>query len=327
MTRAIRFEKTGGVDVLLFQDVALRPPGEGEVRVRHKAIGVNFIDIYHRTGLYKVPLPSGLGLEAAGVVESVGPNVARFREGDRIAYASGPIGAYSEASNVVANRAVKIPEGVSDELAAAIMLKGLTAHYLLRRTHRVKEGETILYHAAAGGVGMIAVQWARFLGATVIGTVGNDSKVALAQRLGCHHVIVSSRENIATRVREITGGKGVPVVYDSVGRDTFMASLDSLSPLGLFVSFGNASGPVPPFDASVLAQKGSLYFTRPTLANYVSTPSELDVAAGELFELVGRGVIRKNEPKRFPLSQAAEAHRALESRQTTGSLVLIPDAA
>jgi len=327
MTRAIRFEKTGGAEVLSFQEVALRGPGEGEVRVRHKAIGVNFIDIYHRSGLYKVALPSGLGMEAAGVVESVASNVTRFRAGDRIAYASGPVGAYSEEANVVANRAVKVPDGISDEIAAAILLKGLTAHYLLRRTYRVKEGDTILFHASAGGVGMIAVQWARSLGATVIGTVGNDNKVALAQRLGCHHVIVSSRENIASRVREITAGRGVPVVYDSVGRDTFMASLDSLAPLGLFVSFGNASGPVPPFDASILAQKGSLYFTRPTLANYVSTPAELDVAAGELFDLVARGVVRKNEPKRFPLSQAAEAHRALESRQTTGSLVLIPDAA
>jgi NADPH2:quinone reductase len=324
MTHAIRFERAGGADVLAFQKIELRPPGEGEVRVRHTAVGVNFIDIYHRTGLYKVPLPSGLGLEAAGVVESAGPGVTRFREGDRVAYASGPIGAYSEAHNIVANRAVKIPDGVSDEIAAAILLKGLTAHYLLRRTHKVQAGETILFHAAAGGVGMIAVQWARSLGATIIGTVGNDNKVELAKRLGCHHVIVSSRENVAGRVREITGGKGVPVAYDSVGRDTFMATLDSLAPLGLFVSFGNASGPVPPFDGALLAQKGSLFFTRPTLANYVTTPEELDTAAGELFDLVARNVIRKSEPKRFPLAQAAEAHRALESRQTTGSLVLIP---
>ncbi len=324
MTKAIRFERVGGADVLSFQDVAVKPPGEGEVRVRHTAIGVNFVDIYHRSGLYKVPLPSGLGLEAAGVVESVGPGVTRFREGDRIAYASGPIGAYSEAHNVVAGRAVKIPDGVSDDIAAAILLKGLTAHYLLRRTYKVKAGETILFHAAAGGVGMIAVQWARSLGATVIGTVGNDNKVALAQRLGCHHVIVSSRENIPARVREITGGKGVPVAYDSVGRDTYMATLDSLAPLGMFVSFGNASGPVPPFDGAILAQKGSLYFTRPTLTNYVTTPGELDAGAGELFDLIARGVVRRSEPKRFPLAQAAEAHRALESRQTTGSLVLIP---
>lgn len=324
MTRAIRIEKTGGAEVLSFQDVELKPPGEGEVRVKHTAIGVNFIDIYHRTGLYKLPLPSGLGLEAAGVVESVGAGVTRFKAGDRIAYASGPIGAYSEGHNVAANRAVKIPASVSDEIAASLLLKGLTAHYLLRRTHKVSAGETILFHAAAGGVGQIALQWARHLGATVIGTVGNDSKVDLVKRLGCHHVIVSSRENIATRVREITGGKGVPVAYDSIGRDTFLATLDSLSPLGLFVSFGNASGPVPPFEPGLLAQKGSLFFTRPTLANYVTTPDELDVAAGELFDLVAKGVIHKSEPKRFALGQAADAHRALESRQTTGSLVLIP---
>ena len=325
MTKAIRIEKTGGPEVLRFEEVQLAALKPGEVRVRHTAVGVNFIDIYHRSGLYKLPLPSGVGLEAAGVVEGVGAGVTRFREGDRIAYASGPIGAYSEAANVVADRAVKIPEGVSDDIAAAILLKGLTAHYLLRRTYKVKQGDTILFHAAAGGVGMIAVQWAKSLGATVIGTVGSDKKVALAERLGCAHVIVTSRENVANRVREITGGKGVPVAYDSIGRDTFMATIDSIAPLGLFVSFGNASGPVPPFDASILAQKGSLYFTRPTLANYVTTPDELDVAAGELFDLVARGVVRKNEPKRFALSQAAEAHRALESRQTTGSLVLIPD--
>lgn len=325
MTKAIRIEKTGGPEVLRFEEVQLAALKPGEVRVRHTAVGVNFIDIYHRSGLYKLPLPSGVGLEAAGVVEGVGAGVTRFREGDRIAYASGPIGAYSEAANVVADRAVKIPEGVSDDIAAAILLKGLTAHYLLRRTYKVKQGDTILFHAAAGGVGMIAVQWAKSLGATVIGTVGSDKKVALAERLGCAHVIVTSRENVANRVREITGGKGVPVAYDSIGRDTFMATIDSIAPLGLFVSFGNASGPVPPFDASILAQKGSLYFTRPTLANYVTTPDELDVAAGELFDLVARAVVRKNEPKRFALSQAAEAHRALESRQTTGSLVLIPD--
>ena len=325
MTKAVRYSQTGGAEVLKLEAIELSPPGAGEVRVKHKAIGVNFIDIYHRTGLYKVPLPSGLGLEASGVVESIGPGVTRFREGDRIAYASGPVGAYSEAANVHANRAVKIPEGVSDDIAAAILLKGLTAHFLLRRTYRVKSGDTILVHAAAGGVGMIAVQWAKFLGATVIGTVGNERKSELARRLGCDHVLIPGVENVATRVRDITGGKGVPVAYDSIGRDTFMGTLDSISPLGLFVSFGNASGPVPPFDASVLAQKGSLFFTRPTLANYVTTPEELDEGAGELFDLVARGVIRKNEPKRFALAQAADAHRALESRQTTGSLVLIPD--
>lgn len=324
MTKAIRFSQTGGAEVLALSDVTLAAPSEGEVRVRHTAVGVNFIDIYHRSGLYKVPLPSGLGLEAAGVVEAVGPGVTRFKTGDRVAYASGPIGAYSEAQNVNAIRAVKVPDGVSDDLAAAVLLKGLTAHYLLRRTYKVKAGDTILFHAAVGGVGMIAIQWAKSLGATVIGTVGNERKVEVAKRLGCDHVIVPGVENVASRVREITGGKGVPVAYDSIGRDTFQSTLDSIAPLGLFVSFGNASGPVPPFDASVLAQKGSLFFTRPTLANYVTTAEELDQGAGELFDLMARGVIRRNDPKRFPLSQAADAHRALESRQTTGSLVLIP---
>lgn len=324
MTAAIRFQTTGGPEVLALSEVSLAPPGPGEVRVRHRAIGVNFIDIYHRTGLYKLPLPSGLGMEAAGEVEAVGANVQRFKTGDRVVYASGPIGAYSEAANVIADRAVRIPEGIGFDIAAAILLKGLTAHYLLRRTHAVKRGETILFHAAAGGVGMIAVQWAKHLGACVIGTVGSDNKVEIARSLGCDHVIVPARENIANRVREITGGKGVPVAYDSIGRDTFMATLDSLAPLGLFVSFGNASGPVPPFDGALLAQKGSLFFTRPTLMHYVTTADELDVGAGELFDLIRRGDIRIKPPRSFPLAQAAEAHRALESRQTTGSLVLVP---
>ena len=324
MTAAISFQTTGGPEVLALSEVSLAPPGPGEVRVRHRAIGVNFIDIYHRTGLYKLPLPSGLGMEAAGEVEAVGANVQRFKTGDRVVYASGPIGAYSEAANVIADRAVRIPEGIGFDIAAAILLKGLTAHYLLRLTHAVKRGETILFHAAAGGVGMIAVQWAKHLGACVIGTVGSDNKVEIARSLGCDHVIVPARENIANRVREITGGKGVPVAYDSIGRDTFMATLDSLAPLGLFVSFGNASGPVPPFDGALLAQKGSLFFTRPTLMHYVTTADELDAGAGELFDLIRRGDIRIKPPRSFPLAQAAEAHRALESRQTTGSLVLVP---
>jgi NADPH2:quinone reductase len=324
MTAAIRISQTGGPDVLRLEQVELAPPKAGEIRVRHRAVGVNFIDIYHRTGLYKLPLPTGLGLEAAGEVEDVGPDVSRFKTGDRVVYASGPIGAYAEASNVPADRAVGIPDGVSFDIAAAILLKGLTAHYLLRRTYPVKPGQTILFHAAAGGVGVIAVQWAKRLGATVIGTVGTESKVEIAKALGCDHVIVPGRENIATRVREITGGKGVPVAYDSIGRDTFLATLDSLAPLGMFVSFGNASGPVPPFDGGLLAQKGSLFFTRPTLMHYVTTAAELDAGAGELFELVRRGDIRIQAPRAFPLAQAAEAHRALESRQTTGSLVLVP---
>ena len=324
MTAAIRIAQTGGPDVLRLEQVELAPPQAGEVRVRHRAIGVNFIDIYHRTGLYKLPLPSGLGLEAAGEVEAVGPGVTRFKAGDRVVYASGPIGAYAEASNVPAERAVAIPAGVSYEIAAAVLLKGLTAHYLLRRTYPVKAGQTILFHAAAGGVGVIAVQWAKRLGAHVIGTVGSEAKVAIAKNLGCDHVIVPSRENVANRVRELTGGKGVPVAYDSIGRDTFHATLDSLAPLGMFVSFGNASGPVPPFDGGLLAQKGSLFFTRPTLAHYVTSAAELDVGAGELFDLVRHGEIRIQPPRVFPLAQAADAHRALESRQTTGSLVLVP---
>jgi NADPH2:quinone reductase len=324
MTAAIRIAQTGGPDVLRLEQVELAPPQVGEVRVRHRAIGVNFIDIYHRTGLYKLPLPSGLGLEAAGEVEAVGPGVTRFKAGDRVVYASGPIGAYAEASNVPAERAVAIPAGVSYEIAAAVLLKGLTAHYLLRRTYPVKAGQTILFHAAAGGVGVIAVQWAKRLGAHVIGTVGSEAKVAIAKNLGCDHVIVPSRENVANRVRELTGGKGVPVAYDSIGRDTFHATLDSLALLGMFVSFGNASGPVPPFDGGLLAQKGSLFFTRPTLAHYVTSAAELDVGAGELFDLVRHGEIRIQPPRAFPLAQAADAHRALESRQTTGSLVLVP---
>jgi NADPH2:quinone reductase len=264
-------------------------------------------------------------MEAAGVVESVGDGVTRVVPGDRVAYASAPVGAYSEAANIAATRLVKLPGGVSDDVAAASLLKGMTAHYLLRRTYPVKRGDVILFHAAAGGVGVIAVQWACQLGATVIATVGSAEKVGFAQRLGAAHVIIATAENIPSRVREITGGKGVPVVYDSVGRDTFMASLDSLSPRGLFVSFGNSSGPVPPFDAQLLSQKGSLFFTRPTLGHYVTGPAELDAAAGELFEMIAKGAIRIQPPKRFPLRAAADAHRALESRKTTGSLVLIPD--
>ncbi len=325
MTYAIRFEKNGGPEVLTLQQVDLAAPAPGEARVRHTAIGVNFIVIYDRTGRSKLPMPAGIGLEAAGGVESIGADVSRVAPGDRVAYASGPAGAYSEAANIAATRLVKIPTAVADDIAAAVLLKGLTAHYLLHRTYRVKKGDHILFHAAAGGVGMIAVQWARALGAVVIGTVGNQEKVPFAQRLGCAHVIVSRQENIANRVREITGGKGVPVVYDSIGRDTFMASLDSLAPLGLFVSFGNASGPVPPFDAQLLSQKGSLFFTRPTLANYVATPADLDAAASALFEVIASGAVRVRAPQKFKLSQAADAHRAIESRQTTGSLVLIPD--
>jgi NADPH2:quinone reductase len=324
MERAIRFESLGGPEVLALQDVALPPPGEGQVRIRHTAIGVNFIDVYHRTGLYPVPLPSGLGLEAAGVVEELGPGVTEWRVGDRVAYASGPIGAYATAANVPAGRIVAIPSGVSDEIAAATLLKGMTAEYLLLRTYPVKKGDTILFHAAAGGVGQIACQWAKALGATVIGTVGSKDKIAVAKAAGCDHVIVSREEDIPKRVRELNSGKGVPVVYDSVGRDTFMASIDALAPLGMFVSFGNASGPVPPFEPGMLAQKGSLFFTRPTLATYTSTTELLRQSARAMFAVLASGDVKIAVPTAFPLAQAADAHRALQSRTTTGSLILKP---
>lgn len=324
MISAIRFKTLGGPDVLLLERIDLPEPPQGHVRIRHTAIGVNFIDVYHRTGLYPLPLPSGLGLEAAGVIEALGSGVPNWRIGDRVAYASGPIGAYAQAANVPAARIVKIPDGISDDVAAASLLKGMTAEYLLLRTYRVKSHDTILFHAAAGGVGQIACQWAKALGATIIGTVGSRDKVAAAQAAGCDHVIVSREENVAERVREITGGRGVPVVYDSVGRDTFMASIDSLAPLGVFVSFGNASGPVPPFEPGLLAQKGSLFFTRPTLATYTATPELLAQSAGALFSAMASGAVKVAEPKSYPLADAAEAHIALQSRNTMGSLILTP---
>lgn len=324
MISAIRFKALGGPDVLSLERIDLPAPPQGHVRIRHTAIGVNFIDVYHRTGLYPLPLPSGLGLEAAGVIESLGSGVPNWRIGDRVAYASGPIGAYAQAANIPSARIVKIPDAISDDVAAASLLKGMTAEYLLLRTYLVKPNETILFHAAAGGVGQIACQWAKALGATIIGTVGSRDKVAAAQAAGCDHVIVSREENVAARVREITGGKGVPVVYDSVGRDTFMASIDSLSPLGVFVSFGNASGPVPPFEPGLLAQKGSLFFTRPTLATYTATPELLAQSAGALFSAMASGAVKVAKPKSYPLAHAAEAHIALQSRTTMGSLILTP---
>jgi NADPH:quinone reductase len=322
MTNAIRFSKTGGSDVLALERINLPAPAAGHVRVRHAAAGVNFIDIYHRTGLYPIPLPSGLGLEAAGTVEALGDGVTQWKVGDRVAYASGPIGAYAEAANVPTSRIVAIPPSVTDDIAAASLLKGMTAEYLLLRTFPVKPGQTILFHAAGGGVGQIACQWAKSLGATVIGTVGSKDKIETAKAVGCDHVIVAREENVAARVREITGGKGVPVVYDSVGRDTFMASLESLAPLGTLVSFGNASGAVPPFEPGLLAQKGSLFFTRPTLATYTATPEQLAQSAAALFRVLSNGTVKIQTPKLFALAEAADAHRALESRTTTGSLVL-----
>jgi NADPH2:quinone reductase len=307
-----------------FEAVEVGEPGPGQARVRHTAVGVNYIDTYHRSGLYPMPLPSGLGNEAAGVVEAVGAGVDWVKPGDRVATGTGPLGAYSTARIVQADRLVKLPEGIEDRTAAAIMLKGLTAQYLLRQTYRLQGGETILFHAAAGGVGLIACQWASALGATVIGTVGSDEKAKLARAHGCAHTIVYTRENFVERVKEITGGKGVPVVYDGVGKETFPASLDCLSPRGTFVSFGNASGSVPPFNLMLLAQKGSLYATRPTLVNFATDRASLGAMASELFGMVQSGKIKVEIPQTFPLAQAADAHRALQGRQTTGSTVLLP---
>jgi NADPH2:quinone reductase len=307
-----------------FEAAEVGEPGPGQARVRHTAVGVNYIDTYHRSGLYPLPLPSGLGNEAAGVVEAVGPGVDWVKPGDRVATGTGPLGAYSTARIVQADRLVKLPEGIEDRTAAAIMLKGLTAQYLLRQTYWLQGGETILFHAAAGGVGLIACQWASALGATVIGTVGSDEKAKLARAHGCAHTIVYTRENFVERVKEITGGKGVPVVYDGVGKETFPASLDCLSPRGTFVSFGNASGSVPPFNLMLLAQKGSLYATRPTLVNFATDRASLGAMASELFGMVQSGKIKVEIPQTFPLAQAADAHRALQGRQTTGSTVLLP---
>jgi len=322
--KAIRFAKTGGPEVLQYQDIDLPPPRAGEVRVHHTAIGVNFIDTYQRSGLYPVPLPSGLGLEAAGVVEAAGENVTALAEGDRVAYCTGPIGSYAEANNVPADRVVKLPAGISEETAAAALLKGMTAQYLLKRTHAVHPGETIVFHAAAGGVGLIACQWARHLGATVIGTVGSHAKVALAKESGCAHVLNTRSETWSARVRELTAGQGVPVVYDGIGKDTFMGSLDCLAVRGMLVSFGNASGAVPAFEPGILSAKGSLYLTRPTLFHYTRTPRELQETAEDLFAVIQSGAVKIAIHQRFQLAEAREAHDALHSRATTGATLLIP---
>jgi NADPH:quinone reductase len=322
--RAIRFSRTGGPEVLTWDEVSVGSPAAGQVTVKHSAVGLNFIDTYHRTGLYPVQLPSGIGLEAAGVVEAVGEGVTEFAVGDRIAYGTGPIGAYSETRNIPADKIVKVPDGIEDRTAAAIMLKGLTTQYLLRRTYRVKAGDTILVHAAAGGVGLLLCQWAKHLGATVIGTVGSTAKGEIARAHGCDHTILYRVTDVAKRVRELTGGAGVPVVYDGVGKDTFAASLDSLAPLGMMVSFGNASGPVGAIDPLVFSQKGSLFFTRPTLMHYTAKRDDLLSMAGELFDVVKSGAVKVEVNQTFRLFDAAHAHRDLESRKTTGSSVLIP---
>ena len=320
MTKAIRLHQTGGPDVLTFEDVTVGDPGPGEVRLKQTAVGLNYIDVYHRTGLYPLELPSGIGLEAAGVVEAVGEGVTDFASGDRVAYAGPPIGAYAQARLIPAKAIVKLPDSIDDIQAAGMMLQGMTVEYLIHRTYAVKPGDTVLFHAAAGGVGLIACQWLKQLGATVIGTAGSKEKAQLARDYGADHVILYKQEDIAKRVREITDGAGVPVVYDSVGKDTFDASLDSLAVRGMMVSFGNASGPVPPFDPGILSAKGSLYFTRPSLMAYIARQDEMLTAADRLFTAVEKG-LRINVNQTYPLSEAAEAHRALEARETTGSTV------
>jgi NADPH2:quinone reductase len=324
MPKAIRLNETGGPDKLLWQDVEVGAPASGELQVRHTAVGLNYIDVYFRSGLYPMSLPNGLGFEAAGVVAAVGPKVRGFKSGDRVAYiTSGNPGAYSQARNVSADRVVKVPAGITDDQAAVLMLKGLTAHYLLRRTYRVKKGDTILVHAAAGGVGLILVQWGRALGAKVIGVVGSEAKAAIARKAGCRHVLLQN-DALAAQVKELTRGEGVNVVYDSVGKDTFVASLDCLRPLGLMVTYGNASGPVPPFSPLELSKRGSLFLTRPSLFAYIAKRADLETAARETFAAVKKRHFRVAIHQRYPLADAARAHIDLEARKTTGATVLLP---
>jgi NADPH:quinone reductase len=325
VSRVVQFHEHGGPEVLRVEPVEVGEPGPGEARVRHGAIGLNFIDTYHRSGLYPVAsLPSGVGMEAAGVVEAVGEGVTDLSLGQRVGYAGGPPGAYAERRNIAVDRLVPLPSAVTDETAAASMLKGMTVEYLVRRCYAVQPGDWVLFHAAAGGVGLIACQWLRHLGATVIGTVSSDEKAELARQHGCHHTIVYTRESFVARVREITGGALCPVVYDSVGKATFPASLDCLRPRGIFVGFGNASGKPDPFDMRVLAQKGSLYLTRPTLMTYTAAREDLLASARALFEVIETGAVRIDVRQRYALDDAAAAHQALESRATTGSTLLIP---
>jgi NADPH2:quinone reductase len=321
MVHAIRIHKTGGPEVLQWEEVEVPAPGPGYARIRHTAVGLNYIDTYQRSGLYPIQLPSGMGNEGAGVVEAVGQGVTDLKEGDRVAYSGGPIGAYAEARVIPADRLVKLPAGISDQQGAAMMLKGMTAQYLIRRTYKVQKGETVLVHAAAGGVGLILCQWLRHLGATVIGTVGTDAKAELAKKNGCDHPIVYTREDFVERVQEITKGARVPVVYDSVGKDTFYKSLDCLRPFGLMVTFGQSSGSYGPVDLGVLAAKGSLYVTRPTLNTYAAKREDLLATANELFDVVTKGVVKIAIDQTYPLKEAAQAHRDLQARKTTGSTV------
>lgn len=323
MTHAIRIHQTGGPEVLRWEEVEVGAPGPGEIRVRHTRVGLNYIDVYYRTGLYATALPFTPGFEAAGVVDAVGDGVDYLKVGDRIAYGTGPLGAYAEMRVMPADRAVRLLPSIADDEAAAMMLQGMTAQYLLRRTYHVKPGDTILVHAAAGGVGLILCQWARHLGATVIGTVGSDEKAELARANGCHHAIVYTREDFQARVMEITEGRKVPVVYDSVGRDTFAKSLDCLAPLGTMVLFGQASGPVPPLDLGQLAAKGSLFVTRPTLFTYTAKREDLLASAQDLFDVVASGAVKIAVNQTYRLADAAQAHADLEARRTTGSTVLV----
>ena len=323
MTHAIVIHKQGGPEEMRWEEIDVGAPGPGQIRLKQTAIGLNYIDCYHRSGLYPLEMPSGIGMEAAGVVEALGDGVSGLAVGDRVAYAGPPPGSYTEERNMAASSVVKLPDSIGDETAAAMMLQGMTVQYLIRRTHNVQAGETVLFHAAAGGVGLIACQWLKQLGATVIGTVGSDEKAELAKAHGCDHTIVYTRENFVDRVKEITDGAGVPVVYDAVGADTYPGSLDCLSPLGLFVSFGNASGPIANFDPGLLAAKGSLFFTRPTLMTYTAKREDLVASANDLFDAVAKGVnIEINQ--RFALKDAAQAHRDLEARKTTGSTIFLP---
>ena len=324
MSKAIRIHSQGGPEVLRWETVPTPEPGPTEALIHHTAVGLNYIDVYYRTGLYKIPsMPAIIGMEGAGVVRAVGAEVRDVAVGDRVAYATGPIGAYTTDRVIAADRVVKLPEGIDDQTAAAMMLQGMTAQYLLRRTHRVQAGETIVVHAAAGGVGLILCQWAKHLGATVIGVVSTEAKAELAKEHGAAHVVVG-HENLPAEVKRITGGAMVPVIYDSVGKDTFMTSLDSLAPLGLMVSYGNASGPVPPIEIGMLGAKGSLFLTRPSLATYTAKPADLQGSAKDLFDAVLSGAVKIRVNQTFPLSEAKAAHEALEGRRTTGSTVLIP---
>ncbi len=324
MAKGIRLNRTGGPEVLEYVDVDVPAPAAGEVQVRHTAIGLNFIDVYDRTGLYPMPLPGGLGREAAGVVVAVGPRTAGFRKGDRVGYVHTAPGAYTELRNLPAARLVKLPKGVSDEQAAAVMLKGLTAEYLLRRTYKVQRGDWILVHAAAGGVGLLLTQWARALGAKVIGVVGNEAKARLAKAHGCHHALILGRDAIVESVRKLTKKAGVAVVYDSVGKDTFMDSLDCLRPRGMMVTYGNASGPPPAMSPLELSKRGSLFLTRPSLFAYIADRKELETAARALFAAIASKQVRVRVNQRYALRDAAQAHRDLEARKTTGSTVLVP---